>query len=180
LYQVGQAVSPAGLGERGRLPVTELSDVLVGIFATPQFPTHAPHLKDPFQPPTVPLFGPLDQFSILRQNVFRLRPNLPSSFRMNLVAGAQQPARAGARGVKDSIASRDGSAIGYTVRGSMHSNARTQFSNQVFLGRPLDNLTDCEVFPIRMLSMKKRRRNEDFIGDFDFRHYSSYRLIGPG
>ena len=87
---------------------------------------------------------------------------------MNLVAGAQQ------------IASRVGSAIGYTVRGSMHSNARTQFSNQVFLGRPLDNLTDCEVFPIRMLSMKKRRCNEDFIGDFDFRHYSSYRLNGRG
>jgi len=62
----------------------------------------------------------------------------------------------------------------------MHPYARTQVLLPGFLGGPLDDLADCEVFPIRMLPMKKRRGNEDFIGDFDFRHYSSYRLTGRG
>ena len=99
---------------------------------------------------------------------------------MNLVDGAQQPARAVPRCVKHPVASRVGSAIGYTVQGSMHTNARTQFSSQVFFGRTLDNLVDREVFPIGVLPMKKCCRNEDFIGDFDFRHYNSYRLTGRG
>jgi hypothetical protein len=59
------------------------------------------------------------------------------------------------------------------------AHARTQFS-RAFLRSPLNDLANGEVFAIRLLPVEKRRRNEGLVGDFDFRHYSSYRLTGRG
>jgi hypothetical protein len=51
---------------------------------------------------------------------------------------------------------------------SVHTHARTQFTEQALPGGARHDLTYGEVRPLRVFLVEKRRRDEDFIGHFDF------------
>ncbi len=87
---------------------------------------------------------------------------------MDVITGSQQPSRVIARCVQHTISPGIGRPVSDAMERSVHTHTRTQFAEQVFPGGSRHDLPYTEVLPLRVFFLEKRRRDEDFIGHFDF------------